>query len=114
MKVENTIVTKEQKTIEKVGMRLKFEGNAIQLDVANAIQLDVEQIEKKWKLAWKREKRVLQRCNEQMRIQTYQPKDQQSRFFRDQEEECHLWVTQNLHPLENIIYHINVETDDRK
>lgn len=42
MKVENAIVTKERKTIGKVGMRLKFEGNAI--------QLDVEQIEKKWKL----------------------------------------------------------------
>ena len=31
-----------------------------------------------------------------MRIETYQSKEQQSRFFREQEEECHLWPTQNL------------------
>ena len=33
-----------------------------------------------------------------MRIETYQSKDQQSRFFREQEVECYLWLTQNFYP----------------
>ena len=33
-----------------------------------------------------------------MRIKTYQSKEQESRFFREQGEECHLWLAQNLHP----------------
>ena len=32
-----------------------------------------------------------------MRIKMYQSKEQQIRFFKEQEEECHLWLTQNLH-----------------
>ena len=30
------------------------------------------------------------------RIKTYQSKEQQSQFFREQEDECHLRLTQNL------------------
>ena len=33
-----------------------------------------------------------------MRIEMYQSKDQQSRFFREHKLECHLWLTQNFHP----------------
>ena len=32
------------------------------------------------------------------RIKTYQSKEQQSQFFREQEDECHLRLTQNLNP----------------
>ena len=39
--VENAIVTETRTTMEEVGMRLKFEDNAI--------QLDGERIEKEWK-----------------------------------------------------------------
>ena len=62
----------------------------------NAIQLDGEWIKQEWKPTWKRVKIALQKGTKQMRIETYQPKDQQSRFFREQEDECHLWLTQNL------------------
>ena len=55
-----------------------------------------EWIEQEWKSTWKRVKTALQKGNKQMRIETYQSKDQQSRFFRKQEEECHLWLAQNL------------------
>ena len=88
LKVENAVVT-EARTMEAVGMRLKFEDNAI--------QLDGEWIKQEWKSTWKRVKTVLQKGNKQMRIETYQSKDQQGRFFRKQDEECHLWLAQNLH-----------------
>ena len=76
LKVENAVVIKE------VGIRLKFEDNAI--------QMDGERIEQEWKPTWKRVKRALQK--------SYQSKDQQNRFFREQEKEFHLWLTHNLHP----------------
>ena len=41
---------------------------------------------------------ALQKGTKQKRIETYQSKVQQIRFVREQEEECHLWLTQNLHP----------------
>ena len=44
-----------------------------------------------------RVKTVLQKDAKQMRIETYHSKDQQSMFFREQEVECHLWLTKNLH-----------------
>ena len=51
-----------------------------------------------WKPTWKRVKTALQKGTKQMRIKTYQSKDQQTGFFREQEEERHLWLTQNLDP----------------
>ena len=92
LKVENVVVNKGLITMEEVGARLKFEDNAV--------QLDAEQMEQVWKPTWKRVKTVLQKSTKQMRIKTYQSKDKQSRFFREQEEECHLWLTQNLYPWE--------------
>ena len=50
------------------------------------------------KPTWKRVKTALQKRAKQMRIETYPSKDQQSRFFREQEEEWHLCLTQKLHP----------------
>ena len=89
LKLENAVVTEARTTVEEVGMRLKFEDNAI--------QLHGEWINQEWKSTCKRVKTALQKGNKQMRIETYQPKDQQGRFFRKQEEECHLWLAQNLH-----------------
>ena len=40
---------------------------------------------------------MLQKGTKQKRVETYQSEDQQSRFFKEKEEECHLWLTQNLH-----------------
>ena len=76
--------------MEEVDMRLKFEDNAI--------QLDGERIKQEWKPTWKRLKSALQKCTKQMKIETYQSKEQQRRFFRELQEEYHLWLTQNLHP----------------
>ena len=83
--VSIALVTKVQTNNNgKLGMRLKFQDNAI--------RLDGEQIKQKWKLTWKRVKTVFKKGNKQMRIKTYQSKEQQTRLFREQEEEC-----QNLH-----------------
>ena len=90
LKVENAVVTEARTTMEEVGMRLKFEDNAI--------QLDGERIEHEWKPTWKRVKTALQKGTKQMRIERYQSKDQQSRFFREREVECILWLSQYLHP----------------
>ena len=89
LKVENAVVTEARTTMEEVGMTLKFQDNAI--------QLDGEWIKQEWKSTWKRVKTALQKGNKQMRIETYQSKDQQGRFLRKKEEECHLWLAQNLH-----------------
>ena len=48
---------------------------------------------------WRRVKTVFQKATKQMRIERYQSKEQQSRFFREQEERSQLWdLTQNLLP----------------
>ena len=62
-------------------MRLKFQKKGI--------QLCGDRIEQQWKLTWKREKTAAQKGTKQIGIETYQAKDQQSRSFREQEEECH-------------------------
>ena len=47
---------------------------------------------------WRRVKTVFQKGTKQMRIERYQSKEQQSRFFREQEEGSQLWMTQNPLP----------------
>ena len=90
LKVENVVLTEGQTIMEEVGGRLKFEDNAT--------QLFGERIKQEWKPAWKRVKTALQKGTKQMVIKAYRFKGQQSRFFREQEEECHLLLNQNLHP----------------
>ena len=48
-----------------------------------AIQLGGERIEQEWKPTWNRMKTAPQKGAKQMRIETYQFKMQQSRFFRE-------------------------------
>ena len=65
MKVTNAIAT-EARTTEEVGMRLKFEDKAI--------QLDGERIKQEWKSTLKRVKTAFQKGTKQMKIETYQSK----------------------------------------
>lgn len=90
LKEENAVVTEARTTMEEVGIRLEFEDNTI--------QLDGERIDQEWKSTWRRVKSALQKSAKQKRIETYKSKEQQSQFFREQEDECHLWLTQNLNP----------------
>ena len=90
LKLENVVVNKGLITMEEVGARLKLEDNAV--------QLDADRMEQVWKLTWKRVKTVRQKSTKQMKTKTYQSKEQKSKFFREQEKGCHLWLTENLHP----------------
>ena len=53
--------------------------------------------EREYKATWKKGKISLQKVTEAKRIEVYKTKVQQSQFYQEQEEECHLWLKQNLH-----------------
>ena len=42
-------------------------------------------------------KTCFQKALESRRIENYKTKEQQSQFYQEQEDECHLWLSQNLH-----------------
>ena len=64
-------------TMEEVGVRLRFADNSIRLDE------EVIDEATEYKAVW--------------RIEIYKTKEQQSQVYREQEEECHSWLGQNLH-----------------
>ena len=63
-----------------------------------SVQLDDELIENDWKPTWKKVKSKLQEGVERKRVEAYETKEQQGRLFREQEEECNLWLTQSVNP----------------
>ncbi len=87
-KEENAIVA--ESVMAEAGVRMRFEENSI--------RLDDELIEREWKLRWRKVKSKLQKRLEDKRIDAYKTKQQQSNLYREQEDECHLWLTQNLNP----------------
>ena len=91
MKEENAIVMESIKTMEEVGVRLRFEDGSIRLDV------EVIEAEREYKATWRKVKISLQKATEAKRIEIYKTKVQQSQFYQEQEEECRLWLKQNLH-----------------
>ena len=90
LKEENTIIVESVRAMEEVGVRMRFEGNSV--------QLDDELIENYWKPTWKKVKSKLQEGVERKRVEAYETKEQQGRLFREQEEECNLWLIQNVNP----------------
>ena len=76
--------------MEEVGVRMRFEGDNL--------RLDEQLIELEWKPTWRKVKTALKKGLECRRIKMYKAKQQQSKLFSDQEEECHMWLSQNLHP----------------
>ena len=91
MKEENAIVMELIKTMEEVGVRLRFEDDSIRLDE------EVIKAEREYKATWRKVKISLQKATEAKRVEIYKTKVQQSQFYQEQEEECHLWLKQNLH-----------------
>ena len=91
MKEENAIVMESIKTMEEVGVRLRFEDDSIRLDE------EVIEAEREYKATWRKVKISVQKATEAKRIEIYKTKVQQSQFYQEQEEECHLWLKQNLH-----------------
>ena len=91
MKEENAIVMESIKMMEEDGVRLRFEDDSIQLDE------EVFKAEREYKATWMKVKISLQKTTEAKRIEIYKTKVQQSQFYQEQEEECHLKLKQNLH-----------------
>ena len=77
------------KTMEEVGVRLRFEGKSIRLDDG------VIDEERECKPTWWKLKTFLQKAMESRRTENYKTKEQQSQLHQEQEDECHLWLGQN-------------------
>ena len=77
--------------MEEVGVRLRFADNSIRLDE------EVIDEATGYKAVWRKVKNSLQKATESRRIEIYKTKEQQSQVYREQEEECHSWLGQNLH-----------------
>ena len=88
---ENTIYTESILIMEEVGVKMRFEGKSIRIDGEFIDE------EKEWKFTWSKVKTSLQKAIEEKRIEIYKRKEQQSQFYKDQTEECHEWLKQNLH-----------------
>ena len=86
----NSIVEEAMKTMGDVGIEFQFEeGN---------IQIVGELLDRGWKPAWKRLKEKLKKGVKNQRVEEYETKEQQSKLHRAQEQECHVWLSQNLNP----------------
>ena len=90
LKEENSIVAECLTIMEEIVMRMRFEGDNL--------KLDEQLIELEWKPTWRKVKTEPIKGLECRRIEMYKVKQQQSKLFSDQEEECHMWLSQNLHP----------------
>ena len=91
IKKENTIFVESVKMIEEVGVRLCFEGKSIRLGD------EVIDEEREWKPICRKLKTCLQKAMESWTIENCKRKEQQSQYYQEQENECHLWLSQNLH-----------------
>ena len=78
------------KTMGNVGVKIQFEGDNI--------WIDGELINGGWKPAWKRLKEKLKKGVKNQMVEEYGTKEQQSKLYRGQEQECHVWLSQNLNP----------------
>ena len=76
-KDKNSIVKEAMKTMEDVGVEIRFEGGNI--------WIDGELINGGWKPAWKRLKEKLNKGVKNQRVQEYRTKEQQSKLYRGQE-----------------------------
>ena len=91
IKKENAIVVESVKTIEEVGVRLHFEEKSKRLGN------EVIDGEREWKPTLRKVKTCLKKVLESKGIENYNAKKQESQFYQEQEEECHLWLSQNLY-----------------
>ena len=78
------------KMMEDVGVRLRFERKSRRLGD------EVNDEEREWK-TWRKVKTCLPKAMESRRTKNYRTKEQQSQLYQEQEDECYLWLSQNLH-----------------
>ena len=73
-------------------------GEDIQFFEDNTVKLGGERIDAEWKPTWKKVKESFKKGTRSKRTENYKNKEQQSKLFAEQEQECSLWLSQNLHP----------------
>ena len=55
-----------------------------------------EELIEGWKPAQKKPNEKLRKVMKKQRVDEYRRKEQQSKLYREQEQECHVWLSQNL------------------
>ena len=58
-------------------------------------KVDGELTEDGWKPAWKKLKEKLKKGMKKQRTDECRRKEQQSKLYGEQEQECHVWLSQN-------------------
>ena len=76
--------------MDNVGLQIQFKESNI--------WIDGELINGGWKPAWKRLKEKSKKEVKNQRVEEYGTKEQQSKVYRGQEQECHVWLSQKLNP----------------
>ena len=94
LKDENSIIDEAVATMAQLGADIQFEDNAV--------KLGGERIDAEWKPTWKKVEESFKKGTRSKRIENYKNKEQQSKLFAEQEQECNpgcnLWLSQNLDP----------------
>jgi hypothetical protein len=90
LKEENAVVSEAVTIMQEVGKAIQFEDNKV--------GLDGELLVMEGKPTWRKVKTKLQKGVQSKRIELFEKKEQQSGTYRSQEQECHLWLTQNMSP----------------
>ena len=87
---ENSMIDEMVATMAQLGADIQFEDNAV--------KVGGELIDAEWKPTWKKVKESFKKGMRSKRIENYKNEEQQSKLFAEQEQECNLWLSQNLDP----------------
>ena len=90
LKNKNSMIDEVVAMMAQLGADIQFEDNAV--------KLGGEQIDTEWKPTWKKVKESFKKGTRSKRIENYKNKEQQSKLFAEQEQECNLWLSQDLDP----------------
>ena len=90
LKDENSMIIEVVAMMAQLGVDIRSEDNAV--------KLGGERIDAAWKPKWKKVKESFKKGTRTKRIENYKNKEQQSKLFAEQEQECNLWLSQNLDP----------------
>ena len=90
LKDENSMIDEAVATMAQLGADIQFEDNAV--------KLGGQRINAEWKPMWKKVLESFKKGTRSKRIENYKNKEQQGKLFAEQEQECNLWLSQNLDP----------------
>ena len=94
MKESNSIKDEAIGTMKAIGKTLDFEGES---EI-----LEGEKINGDWKQIWTKVKTCLKKGVEERRREVYYQKEMQSAIYKKQNQQCNLWLEQNLTPAKKL------------